>query len=432
MIKKAIVSLVFVYAYMFSFGCSRTAMTPAGVTEADSPADTAPQTSVATGTDTGTVTATADDTGTKTQTQTVPATVVGTHTDSSTATKTETSVTPFKILGVTIDEVDALGKPAEDVRSFGVRFSGPARDVDWTVIRTKDGADDGIFFHGYLATAPASLYISPGDWPNKLESDVSYRWVIKASKDFAAEDDLDGSDRSTGEFKTAYCFIGEYKYFYTDAARGTDNVGRCHGAMMECVWNGYGPSLTGAGELTPYPWGDICGNGIDDDCDGSVDNSPTIEIPAGQDTMWSKEGTDGEVLRFIIKAGNASKRLVSFLRVDVESKGVNLGYYHLWRMTDGRWQEIKNVFFFDASDGPAQEGKADLGQGFYFGTSSAYTLGMRLPDYGLSLETDGEISLMLVALADIQSKLSGTSVKVSNPRSESSCPAIGSTTITIE
>jgi hypothetical protein len=53
---------------------------------------------------------------------------------------------------------------------------------------------------------------------------------------------------------------------------GTNGVGPCHGGTRTCLVNGYWSSCTG--EVTPGQ--DVCGDGVDQDCDGTADN-PTDE-----------------------------------------------------------------------------------------------------------------------------------------------------------
>jgi hypothetical protein len=58
-----------------------------------------------------------------------------------------------------------------------------------------------------------------------------------------------------------------------DGLPGTENVGICHGGGRACVGGTYANSAC-AGEVTPAP-AEIC-NGLDDNCDGAVDNLPGI------------------------------------------------------------------------------------------------------------------------------------------------------------
>jgi len=253
---------------------SATQTTTVQTTAVQTASDTATSTDTVTSIVTTTPTATVTTTATETQSDTVPVTVSQTATDTSTSTITAT----FEI-AVTVDKVDALGNPAEDVRSFGIQFSSPAKDVD-LVISTKES---GVFHLEHVDYVPGLLYISPGNWAKKLQSDTTYQWSVTAN---AASPVIGStSDVVYGEFTTAYCFIGEYKYHYTPDPK-TDGVGRCHGAMMECIDNGHGSGmLSGAGEVTPYPWGDIAGNGIDDDCNGIIDDGEAYFCPVNDSTI---------------------------------------------------------------------------------------------------------------------------------------------------
>jgi cysteine-rich repeat protein len=52
-----------------------------------------------------------------------------------------------------------------------------------------------------------------------------------------------------------------------DGPAGTQNVGACHGGTQTCAAGAWGACV---GEVTPV--GEICGNGIDDDCNGAENN----------------------------------------------------------------------------------------------------------------------------------------------------------------
>lgn len=71
----------------------------------------------------------------------------------------------------------------------------------------------------------------------------------------------DGPDASSGS-----CTPGETQSCYTGAA-GTEGVGPCRGGTQTCEPSGYwGPCI---GEVVPV--GEVCNNGIDDNCNGMVD-----------------------------------------------------------------------------------------------------------------------------------------------------------------
>jgi hypothetical protein len=63
------------------------------------------------------------------------------------------------------------------------------------------------------------------------------------------------------------CDPGETGDCYTGPS-GTDGVAGCHGGTRECLSNGYWGSCEG--EVTPTT--DVCGNGVDENCDGTADN----------------------------------------------------------------------------------------------------------------------------------------------------------------
>lgn len=427
-------TIVILFAMSIFVGCDHAPLNFKSVHEAGTVTNNPVLTSEA---PTPTATANVVDTSTATATVTSTSTEVDASVDNSmktetttattTATVTTTTVAKAPIIAlVTLENVDAQGKAIEDTRRFVIEFNGPAKDIRLKVSETLTGAvlvDSPVIANGVQGE---KLKVN---MDKKLKSDTTYNYMVSA----VSADGKFVNSSWTGDFKTVYCFIGEWKYHYTpDSA--TDGIGKCRGAMMQCVDNGHGGGmLSGAGEYTPYPWGDICGNNIDDDCDGIIDNSPTIVIPSGQDTLWSKTGTDGEVLRFNVKTGLGVKTRISQMTFEVEGKGVNLGYFHLWMVgANSGWKEIVPVKFYDATSNGYQPDKADLGKGFYNGTSSKYTLGLSLPNYGMDIDANTEIQFMLVALPDLQSRLSGTSVRVSNPKTDASCPAIGGKTITIE
>jgi hypothetical protein len=74
---------------------------------------------------------------------------------------------------------------------------------------------------------------------------------------------------ATGEVCSAGvcgCASGSTRPCYSGPA-GTAGVGACHAGTQTCVGGAWGAC---AGEVTPKA--EICGNGIDDDCDGVIDN----------------------------------------------------------------------------------------------------------------------------------------------------------------
>jgi hypothetical protein len=162
---------------------------------------------IGTETATATATATATPASTSTATATATSTEVDASVDDSTATKTATTTSTvtavFKILSVSVDKVDALGNPSEDVRSFGIQFTSPAKDVDLT-IATKD---TGVFHQEQVnGVISGSLYISPGNWTERLKPNTTYQWSVTANAATEVVGSL--SDVVYGEFTTALCFVG--------------------------------------------------------------------------------------------------------------------------------------------------------------------------------------------------------------------------------
>jgi len=166
-------------------------------------ADAGSEPAVAATPDSGTVSAA--DTGSvvaiDTQSQVATVTATSTATQTTTATVTTRATLPFSILSVEVDKVDALGKPAEDVRSFGVRFNEPAMDVELSIIVMKDGVVGGI--HEYIAHSSESLYISPGNWTEKLQPNTTYQWIIRANADLTVMSGLGSTDSMSGNFTTS-------------------------------------------------------------------------------------------------------------------------------------------------------------------------------------------------------------------------------------
>ncbi len=66
----------------------------------------------------------------------------------------------------------------------------------------------------------------------------------------------------------ADCNPGDHRACYT-GAQGTEGVGLCTGGMQTCTAGGQWGDCNG--EVTPR--GEICGNNLDDDCDGKVDEN---------------------------------------------------------------------------------------------------------------------------------------------------------------
>ena len=88
------------------------------------------------------------------------------------------------------------------------------------------------------------------------------------------DDDCDGVVNNGFPNGTACaCIPGETQPCYTGAA-GTENVGTCHGGTGTCA-----PSGTGFGfcDGEVIPANEICGNGADEDCNGTPDDSLDLD-----------------------------------------------------------------------------------------------------------------------------------------------------------
>jgi hypothetical protein len=198
---------------------------------------------------------------------------------SSTQTSTTTTVSMVPVIAsVVLEKVDAQGKLAEDTRRFVIEFNGPAIDIRLKVSETVTGAvlvDSPIVANG---TKGEQLRVN---MDRKLKSDTAYTYEVSArSPDSAFVHAL------TDTFKTAYCFIGETRHCYNGIPASTEGVGKCHGGTNACIMTGNGPQWDpSCAENTPYIHGDIVGNGIDDDCDGVVDEDDAYFCPVNDSTI---------------------------------------------------------------------------------------------------------------------------------------------------
>ena len=121
------------------------------------------------------------------------ATSGATGTDTQTATSTDT--VPFEITSVRVDEIDAYGNPAVDVRSFCVQFSEAPQWVNMMIVDKSNGR---FFFFESFSGAPTLMvheYMTPNRWTRKLRPNTVYEYVIAAGADGS-------SDSYTGEFTT--------------------------------------------------------------------------------------------------------------------------------------------------------------------------------------------------------------------------------------
>lgn len=79
------------------------------------------------------------------------------------------------------------------------------------------------------------------------------------------------------------CTTGDTRHCYTGPF-GTEGVGACLAGSERCVSGQW----TGECRLEVHPTEDVCGNAVDDDCDGEVDE----QCPSGEDVGASDAGFD--------------------------------------------------------------------------------------------------------------------------------------------
>jgi hypothetical protein len=105
-----------------------------------------------------------------------------------------------------------------------------------------------------------------------------------------APDNCDGVDRECNGMALAGCTcqVGTTRPCY-DGPANTRGVGICHDGTQACVAGAAGGSMWGTScdnEVTPAP-AEICGNGLDDNCNGAVDEGcgPQVTCPADVTTL---------------------------------------------------------------------------------------------------------------------------------------------------
>ncbi len=340
----------------------------------------------------------------------------------------------FKIESVSVKREDSFGVLAEDVRSFAIKFSSPAKNIWLTINEKTTGAIfrwDPIMWD---ASSVLSANVAPGNWTEKLKTSTTYIWSVKA--DAATPVAGPQSAVVVGEFVTAICFAGQTRSCYGGLPQ-TRNIGQCRDGTNACVVTSQGTYWNNncIGETTPYPFGDRCGDGIDNDCDGLIDNSIQMDVPSGQDSIWARALVNGEVLRFSVNSKNASATHFSWLNVQVTRNGLNVGYYRLWVMNaSGSWNDISSqVDFFDASSGGYKIGMFDLGSNLFTGPNDWFNLGIHWKDLvGPTLRGGEVINYMLVANVNPEFANKGGTVRHYAPHSDSSCSTEGGKTISVD
>ncbi|MEP7122276.1 MAG: choice-of-anchor L domain-containing protein [Byssovorax sp.] len=93
---------------------------------------------------------------------------------------------------------------------------------------------------------------------------------------FANCDNLpdNGCEQNTLQDGACTCVPGTTQSCY-QGAPGTMGVGPCKGGTQTCNANGTSWTPCGGGQVLPKS--EICANGVDDDCDGVVDNVPDVD-----------------------------------------------------------------------------------------------------------------------------------------------------------
>lgn len=112
-------------------------------------------------------------------------------------------VEQFQILTVTVDKLDALGKAAEDVRSFGFATTHP---ITKATLSIWENPNTSITQTPYLTTEISgndtlrSFYVSPGWFSKKFKPETTYVYRITTYKRGASED---MNMTKEGQFTTA-------------------------------------------------------------------------------------------------------------------------------------------------------------------------------------------------------------------------------------
>jgi hypothetical protein len=107
----------------------------------------------------------------------------------------------FGITNVSVDKLDAQSFPAEDVRSFGITFTNPAKNVVLTVTEKNTGAVFNTESVMNGATVGVQTEVTPSDWTLKLKPSTTYTWKVTA--DAATPVSGNTSTSATGDFTTS-------------------------------------------------------------------------------------------------------------------------------------------------------------------------------------------------------------------------------------
>ena len=132
-------------------------------------------------------------------------TTVTANTNSPTAGESTADLgLPFNIVSVSVDKVDAQGKPAEDVRSFGIVFSRTPIGARLTIVEKSTGI---IFYSNSIGSGmvlASTVYVKPSNWTAKLKPSTAYTWKVTANADSTATaGNPIVTDSTTGDFTTS-------------------------------------------------------------------------------------------------------------------------------------------------------------------------------------------------------------------------------------
>jgi len=114
----------------------------------------------------------------------------------------ETGAAPFSILSVRVDKVDALGKATEQERSFAVSLSHPFKELSLSLFELPNTAAPYTSMKQASTSTIRSLYISPGVFDKKLQSNKKYKWTLSATRRETNEAAVSEGEFTTTAFDT--------------------------------------------------------------------------------------------------------------------------------------------------------------------------------------------------------------------------------------
>jgi hypothetical protein len=123
---------------------------------------------------------------------------------------------------------------------------------------------------------------------------------------------LDGCEHNVLQDEACVCAPGETKPCYSGGP-GTLGVGPCHAGTQVCTVDGLGWSVCQG--QTP-PSGEICGNGVDEDCNGIVDDIADLDSDG-----WTV--CDGDCIEAAMPPGKPAPNLVNPGAFEILNNGVD-------------------------------------------------------------------------------------------------------------